>query len=129
MVTFTGSTETGRQFLHYSAESNLKEVALEMGGKSPQVVLADPPELDRVAEQVLLAGLMNMGENCSAGSRLLVHRSVRDGLVEHLIEGLNAWPVGDPLEAETRLGPMVESRTSTRSSATSKRGGPRVHGS
>ena len=74
MVTFTGSTETGRQFLHYSAESNLKEVALEMGGKSPQVVLADPPELDRVAEQVLLAGLMNMGENCSAGSRLLVHR-------------------------------------------------------
>ena len=108
MVTFTGSTETGRQFLHYSAESNLKEVALEMGGKSPQVVLADPPELDRVAEQVLLAGLMNMGENCSAGSRLLVHRSVRDDLVEHLVEGLKAWPVGDPLEAETRLGPMVE---------------------
>ena len=108
MVTFTGSTETGRQFLHYSAESNLKEVALEMGGKSPQVVLADPPELDRVAEQVLLAGLMNMGENCSAGSRLLVHRSVRDDLVEHLVEGLKAWPVGDPLEPETRLGPMVE---------------------
>jgi gamma-glutamyl-gamma-aminobutyraldehyde dehydrogenase len=108
MVTFTGSTETGRQFLHYSADSNLKEVALEMGGKSPQVVLADPPELDRVAEQVLLAGLMNMGENCSAGSRLLVHRSVRDALVEHLVEGLQAWPVGDPLEAETRLGPMVE---------------------
>ena len=108
MVTFTGSTETGRQFLHYSAESNLKEIALEMGGKSPQVVLADPPELDRVAEQVLLAGLMNMGENCSAGSRLLVHRSVRDDLVGHLVEGLKAWPVGDPLEAETRLGPMVE---------------------
>ena len=79
-----------------------------MGGKSPQIVLADPPELDRVAEQVLLAGLMNMGENCSAGSRLLVHRSVRDDLVEHLVEGLKAWPVGDPLEAETRLGPMVE---------------------
>ena len=51
---------------------------------------------------------MNMGENCSAGSRLLVHRSVRDDLVEHLVEGLKEWPVGDPLEAETRLGPMVE---------------------
>ena len=108
MVTFTGSTEVGRSFLHYSAESNLKEIALEMGGKSPQIVLADPPELDRVAEQVLVAGLMNMGENCSAGSRLLVHRSVRDALVEHLVEGLRAWPVGDPLEPQTRLGPMIE---------------------
>jgi gamma-glutamyl-gamma-aminobutyraldehyde dehydrogenase len=108
MVTFTGSTEVGRSFLHYSAESNLKEIALEMGGKSPQIVLADPPELDRVAEQVLVAGLMNMGENCSAGSRLLVHRSVRDDLVERLVAGLQAWPVGDPLEDETRLGPMIE---------------------
>jgi len=108
MVTFTGSTEVGRSFLHYSAESNLKEIALEMGGKSPQIVLADPPELDRVAEQVLVAGLMNMGENCSAGSRLLVHRAVRDDLVEQLVEGLRAWPVGDPLEDETRLGPMIE---------------------
>jgi acyl-CoA reductase-like NAD-dependent aldehyde dehydrogenase len=108
MVTFTGSTEVGRSFLHYSAESNLKEIALEMGGKSPQIVLADPPELDRVAEQVLVAGLMNMGENCSCGSRLLVHRSVREELVEHLVEGLRAWPVGDPLEPETRLGPMIE---------------------
>jgi gamma-glutamyl-gamma-aminobutyraldehyde dehydrogenase len=51
---------------------------------------------------------MNMGENCSAGSRLLVHRSVRDDLVEHLVAGLQAWPVGDPLESETRLGPMIE---------------------
>jgi gamma-glutamyl-gamma-aminobutyraldehyde dehydrogenase len=108
MVTFTGSTDVGRSFLHYSAESNLKEIALEMGGKSPQIVLADPPDLDRVSEQVLIAGLMNMGENCSAGSRLLVHRSVRDDLVEHLVAGLATWPVGDPLEPETRLGPMIE---------------------
>jgi gamma-glutamyl-gamma-aminobutyraldehyde dehydrogenase len=108
MVTFTGSTEVGRYFLKYSAESNLKRITLEMGGKSPQVVLADPPDLDRVAEQVLLAGLTNMGENCSCGSRLLVHRSVHDDLVEHLVEGLKGWPIGDPQEPETKLGPMIE---------------------
>jgi gamma-glutamyl-gamma-aminobutyraldehyde dehydrogenase len=108
LVTFTGSTEVGRYFLKYSAESNLKRITLEMGGKSPQVVLADPPDLDQVAEQVLVAGLMNMGENCSCGSRLIVHRSVHDRLVERLVDGLGAWPVGDPQEPETRLGPMIE---------------------
>jgi gamma-glutamyl-gamma-aminobutyraldehyde dehydrogenase len=108
MLSFTGSTEVGRFFLKYAAESNLKRITLEMGGKSPQVVLADAPDLDRVAEQVLFAGLVNMGENCSCGSRLLVDRSVRDDLVERLVDGLKAWPVGDPQDAETRLGPMIE---------------------
>jgi gamma-glutamyl-gamma-aminobutyraldehyde dehydrogenase len=107
-VAFTGSTEVGKSVLRAVGESDVKTISLELGGKSPQVVLADPPDLDRVAEQVLIAGLMNMGENCSAGSRLLVHRSVRDDLVKHLVEGLKAWPVGDPLAADTRLGPMVE---------------------
>ena len=108
MVTFTGSTETGREFLHYSAESNLKEVALEMGGKSPQVVLGSAPDLDAVAEQVLVAGLMNMGENCSCGSRLIVERSVHDDLVERLVARLPEWTVGDPQDPETKLGPMIE---------------------
>jgi len=108
MLSFTGSTEVGRFFLKYSAESNLKRITLEMGGKSPQVVLADAPDLDRVAEQVLFAGLVNMGENCSCGSRLLVDRSVRDDLVERLIDGLKAWPVGDPQDPETKVGPMIE---------------------
>jgi gamma-glutamyl-gamma-aminobutyraldehyde dehydrogenase len=108
MLSFTGSTEVGRFFLKYAAESNLKRITLEMGGKSPQVVLADAPDLDRVAEQVLFAGLVNMGENCSCGSRLLVDRSVRDDLVERLVDGLKAWPVGDPQDPETRLGPMIE---------------------
>jgi gamma-glutamyl-gamma-aminobutyraldehyde dehydrogenase len=108
MLSFTGSTEVGRYFLKYSAESNLKRITLEMGGKSPQVVLADPPDLDRVAEQVLIAGLMNMGENCSCGSRLLVHRSVRDALVDRLVDGLGEWPVGDPQAPATRVGPMIE---------------------
>ncbi len=107
-VTFTGSTEVGRLFLHYAAESNLKEVTLECGGKSPSLVLADAPSMDIVVEQVLVGALMNMGENCSAGSRLIVHRSVQDELVARLADGLAAWTVGDPMDPGTRIGPMIE---------------------
>jgi gamma-glutamyl-gamma-aminobutyraldehyde dehydrogenase len=108
MVTFTGSTEVGRSFLKYSAESNLKEIALECGGKSPQVVLGSAPDLDLVAEQVLVAGLANMGENCSCGSRLIVDRRVHDALLERLVAALPAWTVGDPQDPDTKLGPMIE---------------------
>ena len=107
-VTFTGSTEVGRLFLQYAAESNLKEVTLECGGKSPAVVLADPPDMDLVVEQVLFGALMNMGENCSCGSRLIVHRSVQDELVHRLAAGLEDWTVGDPMDPETKVGPMIE---------------------
>jgi gamma-glutamyl-gamma-aminobutyraldehyde dehydrogenase len=108
MVTFTGSTEVGRLFLQYAAESNLKEITLECGGKSPQVVLADAPDLDHVAEQVLFAALVNQAENCSCGSRLLVHRSVEEPLLERLVAKLPEWPVGDPMDPGTKVGPMVE---------------------
>jgi gamma-glutamyl-gamma-aminobutyraldehyde dehydrogenase len=108
MVTFTGSTEVGRLFLTYAAESNLKEITLECGGKSPQLVLAEPPDLDIVAEQVLFAALMNQGENCSCGSRLIVHESVHDALVERLVAGIEDWTVGDPMSLDTKIGPMVE---------------------
>jgi 4-(gamma-glutamylamino)butanal dehydrogenase len=108
MVTFTGSTEVGRLFLTYAAESNLKEITLECGGKSPQVVLAEPPDLDLVADQVLFAALMNQGENCSCGSRLIVHRSVQEPLLERLVSRLPGWTVGDPMAPETRIGPMIE---------------------
>jgi 4-(gamma-glutamylamino)butanal dehydrogenase len=108
MVTFTGSTEVGRQFLNYAAESNLKEITLECGGKSPQLVLAGPPDLDIVAEQVLFAALVNQGENCSSGSRLIVHDSVHDELVERLVTGLRGWIVGDPMSPDTKVGPMIE---------------------
>ena len=108
MVTFTGSTEVGRQFLAYAAESNLKQITLECGGKSPQVVLAEPPDLDGVADQVLFAALMNQGENCSCGSRLIVHRSVQEALLERLVAKLPEWTVGDPMAPDTRIGPMIE---------------------
>ena len=107
-LSFTGSTEVGRMFLRYSSESNLKEIVLECGGKSPQVIMANPPDLDYVADQVLFAGFMNMGENCTCGSRLIVHRSVRDELIDKLVSKTADWPVGDPLDPATRIGPMIE---------------------
>ncbi|MGA1614727.1 MAG: aldehyde dehydrogenase family protein, partial [Lutimaribacter sp.] len=73
-LSFTGSTETGRKFLRYAAESNLKEVTLEMGGKNPALVLDDAENLDRVAAHIVNGAFWNMGENCSASSRLIVQR-------------------------------------------------------
>ncbi|MBN1363072.1 MAG: aldehyde dehydrogenase [Sedimentisphaerales bacterium] len=108
MVAFTGSTEVGRELLRYSAESNLKRVILELGGKSPQLVLADAPDLDAIVENVANAAFWNMGENCSSGSRLIVHRSIKDALLEKLIALVKTWNVGDPLDPEVRMGPMIE---------------------
>jgi gamma-glutamyl-gamma-aminobutyraldehyde dehydrogenase len=108
MVAFTGSTEVGRELLRYSAESNLKRVILELGGKSPQLVFADAPDLDTVVENAANAAFWNMGENCSSGSRLIVHRRIKDALLEKLIALVKTWKVGDPLDPETRMGPMIE---------------------
>ena len=108
VLSFTGSTEVGRLFLRYSSESNLKRVVLECGGKSPQVVMADAVDLDLVAEQVVLAGFANMGENCTCGSRLIVHRGVHDELLERIVAKTADWTVGDPQDPATRIGPMIE---------------------
>jgi len=108
VVAFTGSTEVGRSFLHHSADTNLKRVVLELGGKSPQVVMADAPPLDRIAGPILDAVFWNMGENCSAGSRLVVHRSRQKELVERLVAAATSdWQVGDPMDDDTRIGPMI----------------------
>jgi len=107
MVSFTGSTETGRRFLHYSAESNLKEVVLEMGGKNPCIVMDDAGDLDTVAEWVVTGAFWNMGENCSAAARLVVHRGVKDALLEKVAEKVKKWRVGDPLDPDTRVGALV----------------------
>jgi len=106
-LAFTGSTEVGRRFLHYSAESNLKRVMLELGGKSPQLVFGDVTDFEQVAENIAIAIFWNMGENCSAGSRLIVHRAVKDRILEALDAELDNWPVGDPLDPATKLGPMI----------------------
>lgn len=106
-VSFTGSTETGRRFLGYSAESNLKEVVLEMGGKNPSIVMDDAEDLDAVAAHIANGALWNMGENCSAISRLIVHADIRDRLLEKLVAEMSSWEVGDPLDPANRIGPLV----------------------
>ena len=107
MVSFTGSTETGKRFLTYSAESNAKEVVLEMGGKNPAVVMEDAENLDRVAAHVVNGAFWNMGENCSATSRLIVHKDIKDDLLTRIAHHTQAWIVGDPLDPETRVGALV----------------------
>jgi 4-(gamma-glutamylamino)butanal dehydrogenase len=108
MVAFTGSAEVGRRFLHYSAESNLKRVSLEMGGKSPQIVMDDVSDLDDIVEHVANAIFWNMGENCSAGARLIVHRDKKDSILERLVATIRSqWIVGDPMAPETRIGALV----------------------
>ncbi|GGY02699.1 aldehyde dehydrogenase [Litchfieldella qijiaojingensis] len=109
LAAFTGSTEVGRRFLEYSAASNLKRVVLECGGKNPQVVMPDVGDLKTVASNVLAAAFWNMGENCSAGSRLIVHRSVKDALVDEMQRQLEEeWVTGDPLDPNVQLGALIE---------------------
>ncbi|OWO94147.1 aldehyde dehydrogenase [Rhizobium esperanzae] len=107
MVAFTGSTPTGRRFLHYSADSNLKKVVLECGGKNPAVVLEDAEDLDLVAEQVVNGAFWNMGENCSASSRLIVQASIKDELLKRIGAYMREWRTGDPLDPENRIGALV----------------------
>ncbi|WP_294609422.1 aldehyde dehydrogenase [uncultured Roseovarius sp.] len=107
MVSFTGSTTTGKRFLGYSGESNAKEVVLEMGGKNPAIVMDDAENLDRVAQHIVNGAFWNMGENCSATSRLIVHRDVKAELLTRIEAHARAWNVGDPLDPETRVGALV----------------------
>jgi acyl-CoA reductase-like NAD-dependent aldehyde dehydrogenase len=107
-ITFTGSTEVGKLMLQYAGQSNMKRVALECGGKSPQVFMADTPDLGRAVAAAYNGVYANMGEVCNAGSRLLVERGIYDEFVERFIaEGKNAYVPGDPLDPETNLGPLV----------------------
>jgi 4-(gamma-glutamylamino)butanal dehydrogenase len=108
LIAFTGSTETGKRFLRYSADTNLKRVVLECGGKNPQVVLPDVTNLDAVAEQAVAAAFWNMGENCSAGSRILVPASLKGQFLEKIQTVLEGWKTGDPLDPDVKLGSLIE---------------------
>ena len=107
MVSFTGSTATGKKFLSYAAESNAKEVVLEMGGKNPAIVMDDAENLDRVAQHLVNGAFWNMGQNCSATSRLIVHKAVKDDLLARIAHHAQHWNVGDPLDPETRMGALI----------------------
>ena len=108
MVSFTGSTETGRRFLRYAADSNLKKVVLECGGKNPAIVMDDAENLDLVAEHLVNGAFWNMGENCSATSRLIVHEDVRDELLPKMLARVRDWRMGDPLDPTNHLGCLID---------------------
>jgi acyl-CoA reductase-like NAD-dependent aldehyde dehydrogenase len=137
-IAFTGSTATGKAVMQAAAQSNLKRVSLECGGKSPNIVLPDYDDLERVALACAYAIFFNQGEMCSAGSRLLVHESIREPLLERISRIARDMAPGDPLDPATRLGAMVDESqtlrvldyiaTGTREGARLALGGSRVRG-
>ena len=109
-IAFTGSTATGKLIMGYSAQSNLKRVSLECGGKSPNIVMADCRDVERAAHAAAYAIFFNQGEMCSAGSRLLVHESLKDQLLEQIAKVGRELAPGDPLDATTKLGAIVDTQ-------------------
>ncbi|WDH25282.1 aldehyde dehydrogenase [Pseudomonas chlororaphis] len=110
VLAFTGSTAVGKQLLVYSGQSNMKRVWLEAGGKSPNVVFADAPDLRAAAQAAASAIAFNQGEVCTAGSRLLVERSIREQFIPLLVEAIKAWKPGHALDPATRVGALVDQR-------------------
>src|SRR3984885_7681765 len=103
MVSFTGSTEVGKLMLRYAGESNMKRVALECGGKSPHLVLADA-DIAAAAEGIAWGIYYNAGETCHAGSRVIVHESVKDQLVDAVARVAAGITLGFPWEPATQMG-------------------------
>ena len=107
LITFTGSTEVGRLMLRYAAESNLKRVALECGGKTPQVVFADA-DLEAAASGIAWGIYYNSGQTCHAGSRLIVHEKAREPLLEAIRRVASTITLGHPLEPDTQMGALID---------------------
>ncbi|CAG2145556.1 aldehyde dehydrogenase [Cupriavidus numazuensis] len=109
-IAFTGSTATGKRFMEYSGQSNLKRVWLECGGKSPHIVFDDCPDLDRAAQAAAIGIFNNQGEICIAGSRLYVHRAVYEPFMAKLEACAKAMQPGDPLDPASAMGAIVDAR-------------------
>ncbi|MDD4923304.1 MAG: aldehyde dehydrogenase [Dehalococcoidales bacterium] len=106
-VSFTGSTEVGGYFLRYAGESNLKVIGLEMGGKSPFIVLDDAELNDALIENAANSAFWNGGQNCSANMRQLIDVKLVDEFIERVTIRAQSFRLGDPLDPETDIGPMV----------------------
>lgn len=106
-IAFTGSPSVGRMMLQYAAESNMKQVSLELGGKSPQVVLNDVVDLDTAASTIAWGIFYNSGQTCNAGSRVIVQAEIKDALFEKLNEFVKTFRCGHPLDPQTQMGPVV----------------------
>jgi acyl-CoA reductase-like NAD-dependent aldehyde dehydrogenase len=109
-IGFTGSTATGKLIMGYAAQSNLKRVSLECGGKSPNIVMADCGDVERAARAAAYAIFFNQGEMCSAGSRLVVHESLKERMLEAIAKVARELTPGDPLDAATKLGAIVDAQ-------------------
>jgi aldehyde dehydrogenase (NAD+)/phenylacetaldehyde dehydrogenase len=107
-IAFTGSTSVGREIMRRCA-AGPKKVSLELGGKSPHIVLADA-DLEAAARSTMLGIFYNQGEVCTAGSRLFVDASIHDRFMEMLLDRSRKLQPGDPREASTRLGPLVSEK-------------------
>ncbi|WP_416729784.1 aldehyde dehydrogenase family protein [Fictibacillus sp. JL2B1089] len=106
-VSFTGSTGVGKQLVHDSADSNLKPVTLELGGKSPNILFSDAPDLDAAIERSFYGLFTHKGEKCSAPTRLLVERDIYEKVVEKIAEYANSYTCGDPFHPDTHQGAQV----------------------
>lgn len=109
-VVFTGSTKIAKQLMVYAGESNMKRVWLEAGGKSPNIVFADAPDLQAAAAAAASAIAFNQGEVCTAGSRLLVERSIKERFLPLVVEALKGWKPGNPLDPATNVGALVDTQ-------------------
>ena len=107
-LVFTGSTRVAKQLMIHAGESNMKRVWLEAGGKSPNIVFADAPDLQAAAQAAAAAIAYNQGEVCTAGSRLLVERSILDSFVPMVVDALAQWRPGHPLDPQTNVGALVD---------------------
>ncbi|KOR09141.1 aldehyde dehydrogenase [Stutzerimonas stutzeri] len=109
-LVFTGSTRVAKQLMIYAGESNMKRVWLEAGGKSPNIVFADAPDLQAAAQAAAGAIAFNQGEVCTAGSRLLVERSIKERFLPMVVEALKGWKPGNPLDPSTNVGALVDTQ-------------------
>ncbi|MEW2121234.1 aldehyde dehydrogenase family protein [Streptomyces sp. NPDC005474] len=130
-LSFTGSTATGRRILTDAAETNFKRVSLEMGGKSPQILMADALAYgDDLIDNMIEAAFLTMGQNCTAGSRVLVHDSIAEEVLHRFTTAAKGLVIGDPADARTQVGPLV-SRTAFERVATAvdaaRSSGARIH--
>jgi acyl-CoA reductase-like NAD-dependent aldehyde dehydrogenase len=110
MIAFTGSTKVGKLMLQYAGQSNMKAVQAETGGKSPQIVFADGVNLDAASDSIAGFLLINQGQICSVGSRLLVQRSIENVMIEKVTARMKQIVMGDALDTNTTFGPLVSAR-------------------
>jgi len=106
-VSFTGSTEVGGYFMKYSGESNLKTVGLEMGGKSPFIVLEDAKINDTLIDNAINSAFWNGGQNCSANMRQIIHSKIKDEFLDKVSKRVKNIKVGDPLNTDNNMGSMI----------------------